>query len=386
MWRAARMCVPDVLRMYGWFTGLLCCGSCIGAAAWAAFMQSRESLFVAYKLVPADPTFTNAAIFDMFARAARWQAALDLLSPAEFLCLSVAKLLVLYRMLDFAAPRDEQGVGISRRWLLARRAALSTVVAGNAIGLAGNAVAAVYHSLDAHHFDATVAAITSGAGLLDILAELILATDTLNTANQWASVQEFCEVLVLLLIIAQFAVAGVMCARRISSVLRGMPGSGGGGHAGWSARRLRLQIVATVAVAFVTFLLRAVFSTMYALSNALQNNNMIFESAGKICSVNFCDLDCFNACVCARLLQQRRAVTDVTDSFMQVRPNAVLDHLYPRVPRHSHHYILSPHAGSGAMGHDGRACTAADGVQQCSGACAGGVVARAAIASALELS
>ena len=69
----------------------------------------------------------------------------------------------------------------------------------------------------------------------------------------------------LLIIILAFSVVGIASARRVSSALRHMNDEHGA-----AVRQLRRQIVGTAAVVFVTFLLRAVFSTMNALSNALQ--------------------------------------------------------------------------------------------------------------------
>jgi hypothetical protein len=86
-----------------------------------------------------------------------------------------------------------------------------------------------------------------------------------TAANEAASVQQFCEVAVLLIIILAFAVVGIASARRLSSALRDM-----NDRHGAAGRQLRRQIVGTVAVVFVTFLLRAVYSTMSALARALQ--------------------------------------------------------------------------------------------------------------------
>jgi len=98
----------------------------------------------------------------------------------------------------------------------------------------------------------------------------VVQADQKNTvANDAGSVQQFFEVAVLLLIIVAFAVVGAACARRVSSLLRNLNDE----HVEAAGRQLRRQIVGTAAFVFVTFLLRAVFSTMNALANALQNDN-----------------------------------------------------------------------------------------------------------------
>ncbi len=113
----------------------------------------------------------------------------------------------------------------------------------------------------------------------------VVQTDQKATvAADAASLQQFCEVAVLLIIILAFAVVGVACARRVSSALR-MRGLNDE-HVEAVGRQLRQKIVGTAAVVFVTFLLRAVFSIMNALSNAL-------EIQVATCS-NGCDSACNN--------------------------------------------------------------------------------------------
>ena len=74
------------------------------------------------------------------------------------------------------------------------------------------------------------------------------------------SIQGFSEISVLVLLIATFIAVGVMCARRVDSSLASMTSV-----AGAKAKHLRRQIVVTVAVVFVTFFLRAAYTTMLAI-------------------------------------------------------------------------------------------------------------------------
>ena len=97
------------------------------------------------------------------------------------------------------------------------------------------------------------------------------AFQKISVASDAASVQQFCEVAVLLIIILAFAVVGIASARRVSSALLEVSNSNHE-HVEAAGRQLRRRIVGTAAVVFVTFLLRAVFSTMNALANALQND------------------------------------------------------------------------------------------------------------------
>ena len=77
------------------------------------------------------------------------------------------------------------------------------------------------------------------------------------------SLQFICEVAILLLIIVAFAVVGLKCARILCS--RFKPAGVDAGYdtfMGAVGSRLRLHMAGTTALVFVTFLLRAVFSTM----------------------------------------------------------------------------------------------------------------------------
>jgi hypothetical protein len=195
----------------------------------------------------------------------------------EFLCLSVAKLLVLHRMADFAVAK---GDGMSRRLAVGGRVVMAVVVAGTVAGLCGNVAAAVY-SKEAGDLNmaasAAYAANNTNAGVMFNN----LAAQKTSVAAEVGSVQSFCEVAVLLIIILAFAVVGIACARRVSSALRNTNDAHGA-----AGRQLQRQIVGTTAFVFVTFLLRAVFSTMNALANALQND-------AADCA-NDCDPSCSN--------------------------------------------------------------------------------------------
>ena len=117
------------------------------------------------------------------------------------------------------------------------------------------------------------------------IAILVQANQKATVANDTVSVQQFCEVAVLLIIILAFAVVGIASARRVSSALLEVSNSNHE-HVEAVGRQLRRRIVGTAAFVFVTFLLRAVFSIMSALSRALQIE--VFT-----CS-DYCDPACNN--------------------------------------------------------------------------------------------
>ena len=88
-----------VWRLYGWFTALMACGSCVGAVAWAARMMSLANSLKANT----SPTLAQVASFAALAYS--WYSAFLVTYAVEFLCLSAAKLMVLDRMSVFAAPQ-----------------------------------------------------------------------------------------------------------------------------------------------------------------------------------------------------------------------------------------------------------------------------------------
>ena len=271
-WRMDEEDRPRVWVLYGWFSGLMCVGSVFGAVAWAADMQNLVFQFHFYA-----PGLTPAQAQSSFAQAQHWWAAFFVTYAIEFLCLSVAKLLVLHRMADFALAKVD---GMSRRLAVGGRVVMAAVVVGNVVGLCANVAAAVYAKQSGDFNSASSAAFTANntdAGN-NFSNE---AYQKISVAFDAQSVQNFCEVAVLLIIILAFAVVGIASAHRVSSALRDMNDKHGA-----AGRQLRRKIVGTAAFVFVTFLLRAVYSIMDALANALQNDNAACPT--------FCDIPCNN--------------------------------------------------------------------------------------------
>jgi hypothetical protein len=251
-----------VWRLYGWFTALMACGSCVGTVAWGARMMDLVNIYKAYDdQAPAQPHSSP-----LFALAYGWRAVYLVTYAAEFLCLSTAKLMVLDRMSVFAA---REGTGARRRWALAGRVVMAVVVLGNAVGLAANAAAAVHY-----HKASTLAANNPGS---EYLSEVRLA-------GRIGSVQRFCEVAVLLFIVVAFVVFGVLSARLVSARLLDVDAASAAAATG---RALRRQMLATTAFVFVTFVLRSVLSIMSAVAYELRDLD-------KQCSGGFCDASCHN--------------------------------------------------------------------------------------------
>ena len=245
-----------VWRLYGWYSGLMACGSCVGAVAWAVEMICYVYFFEALS--------TPAENLSLSASANMWYALFLVTYAIEFLCLSAAKLMVLDRMSVFAAP---EGTGARRRWAAAGRVVMAVVVLGNAVGLAANVAAAVQYQ-KIHEALSAASAYNAANNTKDGEKYVSLSKAESELGGSITSVQKFCEVAVLLLIVVAFVAVGVLSARRVSSRLLGVDAASSAAATG---RALRLQIVGTTAFVFVTFLIRSMFSTMFALALELRD-------------------------------------------------------------------------------------------------------------------
>jgi hypothetical protein len=214
----------------------------------------------------------------LFAQSRAW---FSVMYAIEFFCISVAKLMVLDRMSDFASLCSSDVS--NRRWVVGRRVVMAAVVTGNLVGFAGNVAAAVQWRSSFESW--TAASADWSANKTDSALSLGLEGLSANSyAKKTASIQSLCEVIVLLIIVIAFAVVGVACARRITSTLHALDAAGA---AAAQASQLRLHIVGTTAVVFATFLARTAYSMFYALAVLSQN----VSSCPNI--PNICD-SCFN--------------------------------------------------------------------------------------------
>jgi len=275
-WRMDKDDRRRVWLLYGWFSGLTCVGSVFGVVAWAVWMQVLLAFFAG-----STPGLTHAQAHSLVVQENNREAAFFIPSAIEFLCLSVAKLMVLERMADFAVAKADD---TSRRVDVWGRIVMAAVILGNVVIVGSSVAAVVLFKETASLFSASDTAYaannTVGSNYLGQQA-LQKYSDALIAE----SVQQFSEVTVLLIIIFAFAVVGIAGARRVNSALRSMNDEHGA-----AGRQLRRQIVGTTAFVFVTFLLRAVFSIMYALARALQNA----DAACAATASSVCDSTCFN--------------------------------------------------------------------------------------------
>ena len=228
----------------------------------------------------------------MSALSYSWGAVFTVMYAIEFLCLSAARLMVLDRMSDFAAGQDE---GTRKRWAAGGRMVMAVVVLGNAVGLAANVAAAV-HAQRAAEAASTVSALLAANSTQLANESFALSQTEVQFLLSIAAVQSWCEVAVMLLIVVAFVVAGVACARVVSSRLRAVDAASVpaavGNYVHFVGGELRRRMVVTTVVVFVAFVVRSVQSTMFAVARQLQDGA---DGARRCPGVTtFCDPSCFN--------------------------------------------------------------------------------------------
>ena len=283
--------------LYGWFTALSFCGSTAGALAYACRMRQLEIYYIYSKLVSeAIVGPTQAQLQQMSTKRAenlRWTAAHYALFPFELGIVVLAKLLVLHRVQHLASNRSLH----LERWRKARRALLGVIVLLNALGICGNFGAAFYQNLGADFYvdSASAFAANSTAAGKELRST---GSQKDQVAGGLASIQRFSEVCVLMLIIAAFSTVGFFSFQVIASALRtlftaqrklvSIAGVAGEqvaqlvAAASLQGRQLQRKVVGTFVFVFITVLVRSVFTVIYAVAQARQNN-------GDPCASSFCD-------------------------------------------------------------------------------------------------
>jgi hypothetical protein len=278
-------------RLYGWFSGLILCGSCVGAVTWLAWMFRIVNNF---KGSVATTEWSQRT--QLLGLSIHWLVVFSVTYPIDLLCLSAAKLMILDRMSVFASA--------PKHWALWGKFLMAAVVAGNVAGLAGNATTAFYLEKGAASYLLASTSYSSN-NTEDGKRYFDLSQQRIQYAYTIGSVQSFCEVVVLLLIVFAFVVVGIACARRISFAVIGVEraaqyarshdmASPLFAQAAAEGRKLRLQVILTSGFVFASLLLRSVYSTMYAVVNQLQDSGKDFSHCSPVLSRRFCDASCYN--------------------------------------------------------------------------------------------
>jgi hypothetical protein len=259
-WRMGEEGRRRVWSLYGRFCGLMMCGSCFGMVTWAARMMQLVNSFNAND---AELRGDRVQQWSLTALSNSWAAVYFVIYAIDFLCLSATRLMVLDRMSDFAAGQDE---GRRKRWATGGRILMAVVVLGNTVGLAANVAAAVHAQRAAE--SASTASSLFAANSTQLALEFFSSSRTdRQLATSILAVQAFCEVAVLLLIVAAFIVTGVVCARIVTLNMLAVDRASVPAAAG---RALRRRVVVTTVVVFVTFVVRSVQSIMLAVARHLQ--------------------------------------------------------------------------------------------------------------------
>ncbi len=169
---------------------------------------------------------------------------------------------------------------------------MAFVVLGNAVGLAANFAAAV-HFQRAAEAASTSSALFAANSTEAARESVSLSQTEVQLAVSISAVQSFCEVAVLLLIVAAFVVAGAACARVIRSRLLAVDAvvvpAAVGNYVHFVGGELRRRMVVTTAVVFVAFVVRSVQSTMFAVARQLQDGAARCPGL-----MSLCDPACYN--------------------------------------------------------------------------------------------
>ena len=252
--------MPEVDRsglwpLYGWFSGLTCAAGVFGSISTGTFMTAMSMYYDLSRLEY--DTFVAAGVAQKFYK---WLSAYYITYAVEFLCSCVAKLFVLDRLADFGSR--ETG-GISNLFSGMGRFVFRAIIACNVLGICSNVLAAAF-SIEASKLNYQAVDLLNRRDTDQYAAynsTILLANNSFIRAEMSSSIQEFLEVLMLLLIVVSFVAVGVSSVRRVDFSLRDA-------NVGASGMRLRRQILVTVVFLFVTLLLRTVYSFIKALGEA----------------------------------------------------------------------------------------------------------------------
>jgi hypothetical protein len=211
LWR--RLSEEDRRRvwpLYGWYSGMMACGSCVGVVVWIRRMMYFVETYKAFKQIAEPAKFAS-----LRGLAYSLNPSYHVTYAVEFLCMCTAKLMVLDRLSVFAVSEDAY---MQKLWVLAGRAVMAAVVLGNAVGLAANAAAA------GHYEKAAQALIAASSYYVanktkDADDSVKLSQEEVQRAGSFISVQRFGEVTVLLLIVVTFVVVGFLCMRRFRATM-----------------------------------------------------------------------------------------------------------------------------------------------------------------------
>ena len=208
--RLGRSIKREIWHLFGWFSALAASGCFIGTFAFAANMMQLSEGFEA-NLTPNYSRDFNLQYEAVF----RWKAVYVALFPLEFMCISIAKLLVLERLYNFVLPKLDSAIALRLKRF--GFATIICVVVCNTIAVAANIAQAVYLSR-ASSLMQKAAATPDGAAAHSLRRDAMVLFH--EKAQSLATLQKMCEATLLLVIIVAFVVVGFFSMRRISGALQ----------------------------------------------------------------------------------------------------------------------------------------------------------------------
>ena len=206
--RLGRSVKREIWHLFGWFSALAASGCFIGTFAFAANMMQLSEGYEGNTQNPRDFYPQYEAVF-------RWKAVYVALFPLGFMCISIAKLLVLERLYNFVLPKLDSAIALRLKRF--GFATIICVVVLNTIAVAANIAQAVYLSRAS-------SLMQQAAATPDDAAARSLSRDAMvlfhEKAQSLATLQKMCEATLLLVIIVAFVVVGFFSMRRISGALQ----------------------------------------------------------------------------------------------------------------------------------------------------------------------
>jgi hypothetical protein len=285
--------------MFGWFTGLSFGTSLAGTIAYVCRLNNLVAFYTFFNLkLISNPTASQLQNMEMIrASNRRWVAAYVAVCPFELALIVAVMLIIIHRMYIFAM----RSVSAPKYLPYIRNGLIAVTSLINAIGICSNFGTAFYFNKSASLNDEAADAYAANSTVKGAQLHM-MSNEVSKTADRLASVQRFTEVLVLIVVVLCFVIVGVLSARTIASGLRDVAAAksslrapsprGIGGEseqisatlsqANLKGKLLQRKIVCTFTFCFLTLLLRSIYSVIYAVASALQNND-------DPCGASLCD-------------------------------------------------------------------------------------------------
>ncbi len=255
----------------------MCCGSCVGCAAFVSNFVSLNSGFE-FEIQVLDISINVflqsefVRLFTLVYYVFTFQSAYIVLYPIELAFMSIAKLFVLDRMANLA--KFKQSPALQKRISVASRLVVVLVVCINVVSIAGGIVTAVKLKPIINLISAGIADYnknpTGSTGLKIILEDLPKSQPYIQDFFLISNVQLICEVVLLALLIAVFVLTGIVCIRRILALVISPTDT----DLKQNRRVMLRQISSTVLVIFLSFLLRITYAILQASARFWISTNL----------------------------------------------------------------------------------------------------------------